>query len=950
MKYLIFLSIFCSLLFSKDILYKINSKNNQQANIISTIGAQQPQSNDNQNERTVRDDTTTVWLQDFEGDLSDWTIGTGWELTDAESYSPTNSFNFDDDNLEQVSSLTSPVISVPGLVSDSEILKFNFALWADLPDSDGDDDTFLDDYYWVDIANLSDLPSYFQTTTSDAYDGQSWWCADPGVGGYLDAWVQVLNSPPITVPSGGTMSAMMKWGIEDFAGATVDGTCINGWDAANVRISNDGGATWNLLNGDDPYDFSSGYGWVYNDVEYDCGGSLEQVSAGWGGQSDWHEVNFDLGSYVGQEVIIQFAFGSDPGYATPDDPTLTGLKIDNISVKDGSGNITYSDNADDQSTMVAMNGLEFSWTQYFYDYGDPTRPGSLGWEEYPVGAAFNGNSQLDISEYAGADILIRFTARTDDNDDGGNGGGLFIDDLHIWSVTINDVPMVNNLEAVGFDSQVNVSWDMPAGESYDNDDITYVDGTFEDAIMMTSGTSIMGNYFDMPYGVETVTANSCAVWGAEGFSGLTTLYGFAVSNGSPENSATHSTTITLTEEQWNVLDLGWEFAGDFILALEVSTTVGVAIDSENSPGQNSWANLGGWEPWTDVAVANGLTDGEFGINANVTTVGGIIPTFNVYRSVNNDEPVMMFNGSDLEENSYTDNTAQNGTEYCYSVSSIYGEDESNLSDPVCAMPEAQTIYEMVYDDGTSETSINAGNSNFLSVKFTPNGYPVDLYRVSFYCVGAGNGVGFVNVWDDDGDNGGPGTLLVENLPTTFSGGNWTPISMSDYDVNISEGSFYVGWMETPQTPPVGVDSDNSSENSFIDIGAGIGFEAFGNYFEGAIMIRAEVDSANTMASNDNEIATVPFSFDLKQNYPNPFNPITRIDFSLAVNGHALITLYDITGRKIRDLVNKPFAAGSYSFDLNASDLPSGMYFYKMNTTDSQGSSAFNSTRKLVLMK
>ena len=50
MEYLIFISISCSLLFSKDILYKINSKNNQQANIISTIGAQQPQSNNNQNE------------------------------------------------------------------------------------------------------------------------------------------------------------------------------------------------------------------------------------------------------------------------------------------------------------------------------------------------------------------------------------------------------------------------------------------------------------------------------------------------------------------------------------------------------------------------------------------------------------------------------------------------------------------------------------------------------------------------------------------------------------------------------------------------------------------------------------------------------------------------------------------------------------------------------------
>ena len=40
---------------------------------------------------------------------------------------------------------------------------------------------------------------------------------------------------------------------------------------------------------------------------------------------------------------------------------------------------------------------------------------------------------------------------------------------------------------------------MPAGGSYDNDEITYVDGTFEDAIYMNSGTAVMGNYFDMPY-------------------------------------------------------------------------------------------------------------------------------------------------------------------------------------------------------------------------------------------------------------------------------------------------------------------------------------------------------------------------------------------------------------------------------------------------------------------
>ena len=91
-------------------------------------------------------------------------------------------------------------------------------------------------------------------------------------------------------------------------------------------------------------------------------------------------------------------------YSTPDDNTITGFKIDNIQVTDGSGNIVFSDNADDEVNMVPMNGLEFAWEQYFYDYGDITRPGSLGWEEYPVGGPFNGNAQLDISEYAGDDI------------------------------------------------------------------------------------------------------------------------------------------------------------------------------------------------------------------------------------------------------------------------------------------------------------------------------------------------------------------------------------------------------------------------------------------------------------------------------------------------------------------------------------------------------------------
>tara|TARA_B100002051_G_scaffold127912_1_gene121707 strand:+ start:52 stop:2904 length:2853 start_codon:yes stop_codon:yes gene_type:complete len=942
--------LFFNLVIAKDVRFKIQNSHLSLGNFITLSGGEVNNDGETQNLRSSRDDTSTIWLQDFEGDLSDWTIEDGWELTEETSYSPTHSFHVDDDNLDVITSLTSPVVSVPPLGGENEILKMNFALWADLPDFDGSGDNYLEDYYWVDIANVSDVPVYFMQSASDAYDGQSWWCADPGVGGYLDAWVQVLQSPSITVPSGGNLSAMMQWAIEDPSGASVTGTCTDGWDAANVRISTDGGSTWNLLNGDDPYDFYYGYGWIYNDPEYDCGGSMEQVAAGWAGVADWHEVNFDLSAYEGQDVIIQFAFGSDPAYSTPDDNTLTGFKVDNIQVTDGSGNLVFTDNADDEVNMVPMNGLEFAWEQYFYDYGDITRPGSLGWEEYPVGAPFNGNAQLDISEYAGDDIRIRFTARMDDNDDGGNGTGLFIDDLHMWKVSYNDVPMVTNLNAVGLDNQVEVTWDMPAGGSYDNDDITYVDGTFEDAIYMSSGTAVMGNYFDMPYGAESAVANSCAIWGEPGLSGATTLSGFGVTAGLPEASAAYTLAITLEEGQWNMFDLGWDFAGDFVLAIEVSTTIGMAIDADNAPGQNSWANLGGWEPWTQVANDYSLTDGEFGLNANVTTVGGGTPVFNVYRSVNGSDFNLMFNGGSLEDNMYLDNTVQNGNEYCYEVTSVYSGDEGNPAGPACALPEAQTIYEIAHDDGTDETSINSGPFNTLCVKFTPGSYPVDLYRASFYCVGSSNGVGFVNVWDDDGDDGMPGTMLVENIPTQFAGGVWTPVSLSNENVVITEGSFYVGWMESEQTPPIGVDSDNSAENSFIDLGLGVGFEPFGNYFEGAMMIRAEVDSANALSADDNLDLGLPVSFALDQNYPNPFNPVTTISFSMLESGMADISIYDLSGRMVKTLLGKTLESGYHSIQFNASNLPSGMYFYSILVSGSGGQSLFSSTRKMILMK
>lgn len=94
----------------------------------------------------------------------------------------------------------------------------------------------------------------------------------------MDGWVQFLDTPSISLPNTEIqMSANMEWYIENQEAAEVEGTCVDGWDQANVQISTDNGASFSVINGSDPYDFSCGYGSVYNGFE---------GMPGWGGISD----------------------------------------------------------------------------------------------------------------------------------------------------------------------------------------------------------------------------------------------------------------------------------------------------------------------------------------------------------------------------------------------------------------------------------------------------------------------------------------------------------------------------------------------------------------------------------------------------------------------------------------------------------------------------------------
>jgi hypothetical protein len=98
------------------------------------------------------------------------------------------------------------------------------------------------------------------------------------------------------------------------------------------------------------------------------------------------------------------------------------------------------------------------------------------------------------------------------------------------------------------------------------------------------------------------------------------------------------------------------------------------------------------------------------------------------------------------------------------------------------------------------------------------------------------------------------------------------------------------------------------------------------------------------AGLSNNISEIPKIFNLYNNYPNPFNPSTKIKFDIPKNSVVKINVYDITGREITILVNDFRNAGRYEVQFNASNLSSGIYFYKMQAGD------YKAVRKMVLLK
>ncbi len=101
---------------------------------------------------------------------------------------------------------------------------------------------------------------------------------------------------------------------------------------------------------------------------------------------------------------------------------------------------------------------------------------------------------------------------------------------------------------------------------------------------------------------------------------------------------------------------------------------------------------------------------------------------------------------------------------------------------------------------------------------------------------------------------------------------------------------------------------------------------------------------NANLTGINQISSVPDGFSLEQNYPNPFNPVTSINFSIGKSEFVTLKIYNVIGEEVETLLSGVKQAGSYRITWDASQFPSGVYFYKISSGD------YTSEKKMVLIK
>jgi len=189
-----------------------------------------------------------------------------------------------------------------------------------------------------------------------------------------------------------------------------------------------------------------------------------------------------------------------------------------------------------------------------------------------------------------------------------------------------------------------------------------------------------------------------------------------------------------------------------------------------------------------------------------------------------------------------------------------------------------------------------------------------------------------------------------------------PVELTSFAAVVAGGNVELNWSTATETNNQGFQIERSNDGEFTSVGyvAGHGTTTeTQNYIftdrdvpVGSYSYRLkQVDFDGTFEYSDVVEAEVaaPVEFSLDQNYPNPFNPSTTITFRLAADSKVSLKVFDVLGQEVITLINNDLSAGSHQVDFDASNLNSGVYFYKIEATANDGTN-FSDVKKMVLTK
>ena len=411
------------------------------------------------------------------------------------------------------------------------------------------------------------------------------------------------------------------------------------------------------------------------------------------------------------------------------------------------------------------------------------------------------------------------------------------------------------------------------------------------------------------------------------------------------SSAQHLTQNGLYQPQGLTVDA----AGNLFVADRVHSRV---LIFKNAASKTNGANA------DNVLGQSGFTSGTFSVGANLMNFPSgvaVDASENLFVTDCNNSRVLIFknvlaktNGSAadivLGQADFThgdDANGQNGMRYPSSVAvdgggSLYVAD--GLNQRVLIFKNAASL-----SNGANADYV-LGQPNFTST----NSATSQSGTSSINGVALDDAHGYLYV--SDGNN---------NRVLLFHAASALPVELSSFNATVASNSAALHWSTATEVNNYGFEierrasqntgwtevgfvhgngtSNSPHEYSYTDAGISSGTYAYR---------LKQIDNSGVFkysASTEVTIAA-PKAFALNQNYPNPFNPTTVISYQLPIMGNVSLRIYDMLGREVETLVNETQEAGSYEVVFNASNIASGVYFYRLQAGD------YTAMKRILLVK